>query len=239
MKGNYMNIDEEALKNEIESLRDAVDMIAYLKEKLKKLPKNQEIDKNFANSLEESGEFFATFFKSGSMYGFEMYKKNPKFGVLPWKVSTTAFEPLTVQKLNRDIKNYNYKEELDEILAFQDFYNKHDKNKALINRICKYPMPHTNHKHKSYDGQDFGTVKYKEVDVIVWDHPFARWNDGECWYEGKGYDKYGNSYEIRWEVTNEEAEEECDACDWDVYTVEYIDDGFWLSHNFSDTYDKR
>ena len=103
----------------------------------------------------------------------------------------------------------------------------------------KYPMPHTNHKHKSYDGEDYGTVNYKGIEVILWHPAIMHCKDCECWFESKGYDKYGNSYEIRWEVTNEEAEEECDACDWDDYTVEYIHDGFWLENDFSDTHEER
>ena len=38
-------------------------------------------------------------------------------------------------------------------------------------------------------------------------------------YDANGVDKFGNEYRIVWEVTNPEATEEENQCDWDEYTV--------------------
>lgn len=43
-------------------------------------------------------------------------------------------------------------------------------------------------------------------------------------YEAEGVDANGNEYKITWEVTNPEATEEENQCDWDEYTVKLVNE---------------
>lgn len=47
-------------------------------------------------------------------------------------------------------------------------------------------------------------------------------NTGEYFYQAEAIDKYRNEYLITWEITNPEAQEEENACDWKNYTVEKL-----------------
>ena len=53
--------------------------------------------------------------------------------------------------------------------------------------------------------------------------------NGETYYFASGYDREGNSVRLIWEITKKETEDECEACDWDVFEVQpnYGDPAPW------------
>ena len=44
--------------------------------------------------------------------------------------------------------------------------------------------------------------------------------NGETYYFASGFDREGNAVRLIWEITNQETEDESDACDWDDFTVQ-------------------
>jgi hypothetical protein len=52
---------------------------------------------------------------------------------------------------------------------------------------------------------------------------------GETYYFAAGYDRAGNSVRLIWEITDNETEDESEACDWDVFDVQpnYGDPAPW------------
>jgi hypothetical protein len=47
------------------------------------------------------------------------------------------------------------------------------------------------------------------------------------YYTCKARDEEGNYYRVMWQMTNEEAEEEENCCDWDDYSVEFDHESEW------------
>jgi|GEM_PF-3175229 hypothetical protein len=66
---------------------------------------------------------------------------------------------------------------------------------------------------QAYAGTDFST-QYEEVD----EHGFTSLINPSVYF-ASAIDEENNEYEVKWLVTNEEAEDESDACDWNDYTV--------------------
>ena len=78
-------------------------------------------------------------------------------------------------------------------------------------------------KDKYEQGVDKGFIVYKGLVLELTQEGYMdyRCEKGD-YYVALAIDKDGNDYEIIWQITNPDAENEEDACDWNIYTVEEI-----------------
>jgi hypothetical protein len=76
---------------------------------------------------------------------------------------------------------------------------------------------------------EYGTYTKDGVDYAITQNPYADYVagsstayvvNGETYYFAQGYDRQGNPFRLIWEITNKDAEDESDACDWDVFEAE-------------------
>jgi hypothetical protein len=71
--------------------------------------------------------------------------------------------------------------------------------------------------------QDHGTVQYKGLTLTITqvayiDREFATGIERDV-YRAHAVDADGADYKVTWEITNPDADDTSDACDWTVYTV--------------------
>jgi hypothetical protein len=73
--------------------------------------------------------------------------------------------------------------------------------------------------------QDYGTVEYNGKTLTITQQPYidTYFADGDqrAMYFATAEDGE-NEYEIRWEIINEETEDESEACDWDIFRVRLL-----------------
>ena len=74
---------------------------------------------------------------------------------------------------------------------------------------------------------DYGTVEYKGLEISLKQQPFCDTQHRNNYlsrivYQAYGEDSAGNDYLITWPITNADAEDESDCCDWEDYEVKAI-----------------
>lgn len=57
---------------------------------------------------------------------------------------------------------------------------------------------------------------------LIQDSYFDNDNFGDACAFANAIDAEGNLYKVKWDVTNVDAEDGSDACDWEVYTVSAV-----------------
>lgn len=83
--------------------------------------------------------------------------------------------------------------------------------------------------------ENYGTFKYQDKFLTLTQEPYADTDFtsqeevvdehgyaelvNQCVYFAHAIDEEEEEYKVRWEIIDHEAEEECDACDWDIYTI--------------------
>ena len=67
---------------------------------------------------------------------------------------------------------------------------------------------------------DYGTVTHKKILVLrIVCSPFPAGTNEAPVMRALAEDEDGNEYTVDWPMTNPEAEDLSDSCDWEVYTV--------------------
>lgn len=67
--------------------------------------------------------------------------------------------------------------------------------------------------------QNYGTVQHNDITITLTQQAYLQSNGNDNWYQAAGIDADDNDYLIKWEITNPDAEDESDACDWTQYEV--------------------
>lgn len=64
----------------------------------------------------------------------------------------------------------------------------------------------------------FGEVQHEGKTITLTQQPYLHADT----YRASGVDAAGDLYQVDWAITNPDAEDESDACDWNDYTVQHI-----------------
>lgn len=64
-----------------------------------------------------------------------------------------------------------------------------------------------------------GAVELNGEILVLLQQAYHNGNPTNPRYEAIAVNKEGEEYRVEWIITNQEAEEECDVCNWDSYDI--------------------
>jgi hypothetical protein len=67
---------------------------------------------------------------------------------------------------------------------------------------------------------DYGEVNYQGKQLKITQQPYPDGTSDAPVYRASAEDSDGSTYRVMWPMTDPDADDGADACDWDDYTVE-------------------
>ena len=73
----------------------------------------------------------------------------------------------------------------------------------------------------------YGEVEFKGLKLVLKQHPYIDQDSyGAVVYRARATNAAGDHYELEWDITDPNSEDESEACDWDVFRViDYVEGG--------------